>query len=262
MNLLARLGEPFLGWLRGLSYLNGVVWTVAAMMLQPRSWRRTNRTVIGRQVLFTAVDAVPFVSAVALLVGVSVVLQAHVWLTRFGQSGLIGPVLVVTLIRELGPLITNFVVIGRSGTAITAEVANMSVTGELKLLRALGIYPLRYVVFPRVLAVSVSVFCLTIVFLFAAFVSGFLAGALTSTNTGDPWLFTTRITSAIEPADVINCLAKTFLPGALTGAICAIEGARASGAHTEVPRATARSVPRCVLALFLTSGLITLLTYL
>ena len=69
---------------------------------------------------------------IALIVGVLVVVQAQYWLTRLGQTALIGPILTAVVLRELGPLLTNFVVIARSGTAISTELANMKVHGEVR----------------------------------------------------------------------------------------------------------------------------------
>jgi phospholipid/cholesterol/gamma-HCH transport system permease protein len=196
------------------------------------------------------------------LVGLSVVLQTHVWLSRFGQSTLIGPLLVAIIIREVGPLLINFVVIGRSGTAISSELATMRVAGDIRLLDGMGLDPLIYLVMPRVIGVAVSVFCLTILFFIViSFVSGYVGGLLLGLNMGMPSIFMDSVFAAIRPADVLIVLAKTFIPGLLTGTICCIEGMGVRDAMTEVPQAASRGVMRSVAAMLIILTLVSIITY-
>jgi phospholipid/cholesterol/gamma-HCH transport system permease protein len=113
-----------------------------------------------------------------------------------------------------------------------------------------------------VLGVALSVFCLTIVFIFVSFLSGFLFGSVLGVGSIEPGRFVTSVFGALRPADVINLLAKTFIPGLLTGTICCTEGLGVGYAFTEVPQAASRAVVRSATALFITSALVSLLTYL
>jgi phospholipid/cholesterol/gamma-HCH transport system permease protein len=261
MSFAAALGEQSANAMRRERHVAAVVVTVAALALQPASWSRPIRNVLARQILFTGVDAMGFVGMIALLVGSSVVLQAQVWLSKFGQSALIGPLLVAIVIREAGPLLVNFVVIGRSGTAIASELSTMRVSGEIRLLDGMGLDPLIYLVLPRVVGVALSVFCLTLLFILLSFVSGYIGGLLLGLNVGMPSIFVDSVFAAIGPADVLNVLAKTFIPGLLTGTICCIEGMSVRGAMTEVPQAATRGVMRSVAAMFVVSALVSILTY-
>lgn len=262
MSWLGRVGGVFNRQAYKVMHLTALIASVLWVSLQPRYWKRTVRDVLARQVLFTGVEAVRFTSLVAVLAGVSIVVQAQVWLSRVGQSALLGPLLVAVVIRELGPLLTNFIVIGRSGAAISSELANMRVGHEIRVLDAQGLDPFTYLVVPRVVGVALSVFGLAVVFIVVCFVSGFFFGVLMGGNTGDPSIFIHSVFKAIRPADVANLLAKTFIPGLLTGAICCTEGLSVQGAITEVPQATTRGLARSVGALFVTSALVSLLTYL
>lgn len=261
MRIVTRTGRWAIEQVRSVAYLAGIVAGVAFAALQPRNWPRTVRNVLARQLLFTGVEAIRFMAMIAFLVGLSIVVQTQLLLTRLGQSEMLGPILVAVIIRELGPLLTNFVVIGRSGSAISTELGNMKVHGEIKLLDAMGMDPFTYLVLPRVLGVMLSVFCLTIVFIVVSMASGFLAGVLMGGHTGSPSLFLDSVMRAVTPADVFNLLAKTIIPGMLTGAICCAEGMSVQGAVTEVPQATTRSLVRSVGALFLVSAIVSLLTY-
>lgn len=246
---------------RFIRHLAAVAAAVVTASFRRGTFRRTVRNVLARQVLFTGFEAVRFVSLLAFLVGISVVVQAQVWLVRAGQAALLGPVLVMVVIREIGPLMVNFVVIGRSGTAIAAELGNMNVSGEVRVLDSLGLDPFVYLVIPRVLGVMISIFCLTVLFVVVSFGSGYLSGVVLGASTGSWRFFVSSVFGAVAPEDIFNFLAKTIIPGLLTGVICCTEGLGVSRAITEVPQAATRAVVRSVTALFLTSAIISVFTY-
>jgi len=261
MNIVTALGKYAIKRWRFLRYLSAVTWSIFAVCLKRGTFRRTVRDVLARQILFTGFEAVRFISLLAFLIGISVVVQAQVWLPRAGQAHLLGPVLVMVIVRELGPLLVNFVVIGRSGTAIATELGNMNVSGEVRVLDALGLDPFIYLLLPRVLGVAISVFCLTVIFIMVSFISGYLSGVLLGANPGPPYFFFKSVFKAVSPLDVLNLLAKTIIPGILTGVICCIEGLSVRMSITEVPQASTRAVVRSVTALFITSVLVSVFTY-
>ncbi len=262
MNPAGAIGRKVIGSIRNGRHLAALVAMVVATACRPAYWPVTVRSVFARQLLFTGVEAVRLVSLIAFLGGVSIVLQAQVWLNRMGQSGLLGPLLVIVLVREVGPLLTNFIVIGRSGTAIAAEMASMRAAREIEVLDAQGLDPFTYLLMPRVLGVAVSVFLLTMVFIVVSFASGYVTGLVTGAATGGPGLFVDSILGAMRPVDVVSLLAKTFIPGMLTGAICCEEGLKIKGALTEIPQATTRGQVKSIIAVFLVSAVISVLTYL
>jgi len=261
MNIVGSLGKYSIKRWRYLRYLSAVTWSIFTVCFKKGTFRRTVRDVLARQILFTGFEAVRFISLLAFLIGISVVVQAQVWLPRAGQSHLLGPVLVMVIVRELGPLLVNFVVIGRSGTAIATELGNMNVSGEVRALDAMGLDPFTYLVLPRVLGVAISVFCLTVIFIMVSFVSGYLSGVFMGSNPGPPYFFFKSVFKAISQLDVLNLLAKTIVPGLLTGVICCTEGLSVRTAITEVPQASTRAVVRSVTALFITSVLVSVFTY-
>lgn len=262
MNILAEIGKYTIKRWKFLRYLAAVSWSIIIVCFQRGTFRSSVRDVLARQILFTGFEAVRFISLLAFLIGISVVVQAQIWLPKAGQAQLLGPVLVMVIVRELGPLLVNFVVIGRSGTAIATELGNMNVSGEVRVLDSLGLDPFIYLLLPRVLGVSISVFCLTVIFIMVSFASGYLSGVLLGVNTGSPYFFFKSVFKAVLPVDVINLLAKTIIPGFFTGVICSIDGLSVGTAITEVPQATTRAVVRSVTALFITSVLVSIFTYL
>ncbi len=258
---LGKIGEGTARRVGAHAAVTAIVWAVLCQAFRATTWRRTVRGVFARQLLFTGVEAIRFIALIAVMVGLVVVVQMQLWLGKLGQTALLGPVLVMAIVREIGPLLVNFVIIGRSGTAIAAELGAMRVNGEVDVLDSQGIDPFIYLVIPRVLGVAVSVFCLTIVFVVVALLSGYLSGLVLGVRPGPFILFVESVFRAVTPADVANLVVKTLVPGALTGAICCAEGMSAEHSLTEVPQVTTLSVVRSVGALVVVSVVVSVLTY-
>jgi phospholipid/cholesterol/gamma-HCH transport system permease protein len=262
MNMLAKTGEGALIRIRRVVHLSALLLAVLCRAVLPRTWSRPVRNVLARQILFTCIEAVPFVSLIACMAGIAIVVQVQFWLNRVGQSSLLGPMLAAIVIREAAPLVANFIIIGRSGAAISAELGNMKVGGEVRVLDSQGLDPFLYLVVPRVLGTAISVFTLAVIFVFLSLAGGFFCGVLVGANTGVPSVFADSVFGAISREDIFNLLAKTLLPGLLTGAICCVEGLGVGAAVTEVPQAATRALVRSVTALFVITAFVSLLTYL
>jgi phospholipid/cholesterol/gamma-HCH transport system permease protein len=239
-----------------------VIGTVLWLALQPRYWARAQRKAFALQVLAIGVEPLWFVGALAIFVGISVVVQLTFWTGVAGQSQLLGPLLVTVVARELGPVLINLVVIVRSGSAMTTELGVLKINGEISALEAKGIDPLLQIVMPRILGLAVSTFCLTIVFILVAFLSGFLFAAWTGQGGRDLFLFGDTVSRAIQPKDVLNILTKSIVPALFAGASCCLGGLSAVGSVAEIPAATQRALTRSVGGLFVISAVVSLLTYL
>jgi phospholipid/cholesterol/gamma-HCH transport system permease protein len=245
-----------------LRHAAAVIGTVLYLSFQPRYWSRAVWTAFARQVLAIGVEPVGFVCAVAAFVGVSVVVQLTFWAGEAGQSQLLGPLLVAVVARELGPVLINLVVIVRSGSAMTTELGVLKINGEVRAQETQGADPLLHLVMPRVLGVAVSTFCLTVVFIFVAFVSGFLFAAWTGKGGRDLFLFADTLSRAVHPKDVLNVLAKSILPALFASAVCCIGGLGVGELVTDIPQATQRALTRSVAGLFVICAVVSLLTYL
>ena len=243
------------------SYRTALGTHVVLSGLRPASWTRAVRTVLWRQIYFTGAQAMALAFVVAMLVGVAVVLQARVWLTEVGQSALLGPILVAVIVRELAPLLVGVIVIMRSGSAIATELGNMTVQGEVRLLMALGIDPLRYLVLPRVAGLVVAFVCLDVLFTVAAFATGYFASLLTSIQAADLFDFTTDVLESLRAVDVLNPIAKSLLAPLVIGTICCHAGLACGSASTEVPKAGTRALAGSMIALFTVCVLITAMSY-
>jgi phospholipid/cholesterol/gamma-HCH transport system permease protein len=246
---------------RAVQYLAAVLGTTLFLSVQPRRWGRVVRGLFARQLYFSGIESVRFILIVAVLVGISVVVQLGVWTDRLGQSQKLGPLLVTVVARELGPLFANFVLIVRGGSAIATELGIMKVGGEVRVLEAQGLEPLLFLVMPRVLAIALSAFCLTVIFVLTAFASGYGFGVLFGKVNMVPEVFLNSVFKAVHPLDAIGFLVKCLLPALLTGVICSTEGLSVEGGVTQVPLAAKRALARSLFALFVTSTIVSLLTY-
>jgi phospholipid/cholesterol/gamma-HCH transport system permease protein len=260
--LMGRLGERVWAQWDELRHTAAVIGTALCVCVRPRHWAHTARKAFALQVLSVGVEPLWFVGAVAVFVGISVVVQLSVWTGEAGQSQLLGPLLVTVVARELGPVLINLIVIVRSGSAMTTELGVLKINGEVRALESRGGDPFLQLVMPRVLGTAVSTFCLTIVFILVAFASGYLFAAWTGKGNRDLLLFADTVSRAVQPKDIFNILAKSILPALFASASCCIGGLGVGGSVTEIPQATQRALTRSVAGLFVISAVVSVLTYL
>ena len=193
MGAIDRLGQ--MAWTQWdeLQHAAAVIGTVLYVCVRPWSWERSVWKLLALQVMTVGVEPLGFVAGVAVFVGISVVVQLSFWAGETGQSQLLGPLLVAVVARELGPVLTNLVVIVRSSSAMATELAVLKLNGDVHALEAQGCDPFLHLVLPRVLGVAVATFCLTIVFILVAFASGYLFAAWVGKGSGDLMLFTDTV---------------------------------------------------------------------
>jgi phospholipid/cholesterol/gamma-HCH transport system permease protein len=256
---LRALGDPAVdlaAYLTGISAIAGE--TALAVGRSGGRLRPVVRDVLWRQVYFTAVRAAPFTLLLALLVALAVAAQSPYSAAAGGD--VLGTVLVATLVRELAPLLTAWIVIARSGTAIAAELATMRIEGQVDALVGMGIDPFDYLVVPRVLGAAAAVASLTVLFL--AFSLG--ASALLSPTLGgpSPEALLDHVAATLRPVDAVALVAKTVVPGMAIAAIACHEGLRAARSTTEVPPAVTAAGVRAFTVVFVWNTAVTALLYL
>jgi phospholipid/cholesterol/gamma-HCH transport system permease protein len=187
------------------------------------------------------------------------VYQAIYWLGVFGQTKFTGPILVLVLVREVAPLFVALTVIGRSGSVILVELGNMQIDGQVRMLDAQGIDPFLFLIVPRVVAVAVSMFSLTIAFIMFALVSGFLTGNALGSLDVTLQEFVFRILSEMGLAEFATIPLKSFLIGFVVALIACTTGLSVTRSRSDLQAALSRGVTKSVLAALLISGLLTLL---
>ena len=256
---LAWVGRPVIA---GGTYVRDITaityFSFRELLITRASRRRMMFRVMAQQVIFTGVDALPMITAVALLLGSVMIIQAGVNLHTVGAEDLLGKMMVMVLIRELGPLLAAFVVIGRSGAAMCTELGDLRVGMQIKALHAMGIRILGFVVLPRMIAVVLAMMCLTIYFDLIAVMGGIAVAKFTL---GVPFaVFLDTLERSLGFTDVLITAMKGGLFGLVVAAICCHHGLSVQHAATEVPQATIRailgSVTVCVLLDLLLIGIV------
>ncbi len=230
--------------------------TLEAARWLPRAGRRVAFRVLLRQIWFTALQALPLIVVLSSILSFLVISQAVRELGRLGATELIGRLMVVAIVRELGPLITALAIAGRSGTAIAAELATNKVMGEVNALEGMGIDPLHYHVLPRFGAALLSVFGLIVVFDVVAILSGLLAANANGMTSAH---YFNIVLASLTLRDVGLTVAKALVFGVIVGMIPSFHGLAVRGSPTEIPVASSQAAVGSILAIFLCSGLFVVL---
>ena len=214
-----------------------------------------------RQVYFTAVQALKVVAVISLALGTVIIVQIGTQLSFLGGGiEFIVPILVLVLFRELGPLLTAIIVIGRSGTAIATELGNIVIAHELEAIEVMGINPVYFIVTPRIIGVTVAVICLTIIFITIGLLGGFWVSKLILPITFQAFL--RELGVALTAHDLIFAFLKSLIFGLLIALTCTYYGLTVGYSLIEVPQAATRGVVSAMLFCFATNALLTVLFYL
>jgi len=211
-----------------------------------------------RQIFFTSAQALPMIGAVATFVGATLTAQTELLGGPF-QRETAGKVLVAVVLRELAPLVTAIIVAGRSGTAIATELGMMRVNSEILGLASLGIDPPRFLIWPRLVATTISVPILTIYFSAVAIVSGNVTAFLIDSHGLEEWRVGAML--ALSPLDLPLMGIKTLGLGLLVGWLCCYYGLDVGSSPTEVPQKASRAVVQSLFACIAYNALITVLYY-
>lgn len=221
---------------------------------------RTVLSVVSAQIYFTGWQALPLISVLALASGSIVIMQATAQLSLLGGGEMIGNLLVVIIVREIGPLLTALIVIARSGTAVASELGSMKVNREVEALEVMGINPLSYIVFPRLVGGIVSVLCLAFYFIFVALVGGFLVTRVVDSTPFSFYL--DSLARAFAAEDVILFLLKNTFSGAIIFTVSCYQGMMVKNGPHEVPQVTTKAVVNSVIYVTVFNLIVTTLFYL
>ena len=193
------------------------------------------------------VRSLPIVLLVQMFIGIILVLNLAPTLEAYGQIERVADVVVISIFRELGPLITAVLLSGFAGASIAAELGAMVEGEEIKALRAHAIDPIRFLVVPRIFATTVMMVALTVM----ADVAGVLGGLGTAVFVLDIkariYLDLTR--AAVDHADYLTGLLKAGVFGAVIALLACYEGLNVRGGAEGVGRATTVTVVKSIVAL-------------
>jgi phospholipid/cholesterol/gamma-HCH transport system permease protein len=214
------------------------------------------RRITLEQVYFTAVQTLPVIILFAILIGGTIIIQ----FSRFSGQSPLGNLIVLFLIRDLGPTLTALLIILRSATAVTIEVSYMNVFNEMDALEMLGIDPLWVICVPRLVGITSAILCLFIVFDITAIVGGYaVVWLFTNINLGDN-LF--QLANTISAADIVVGIIKAVLFGITITVICLYHGFKTKKHITQIPVAASTASVQCFGSCLIISAAISALFYL
>jgi phospholipid/cholesterol/gamma-HCH transport system permease protein len=260
MGFLVRVGgatEGVLAYLGGLAQLTGRA--LLLVFLSPLKRGRSLQRAI-HQAMAVGVTAIPIVSLITFFIGLIMALQGAYELKKLGAMQMVPALVAVSVTRELGPLITAIVVIGRSGSAFAAEIGTMRVTEELDALSTMALDPLAFLVAPKFIAMSIMVPCLAIWADFMGVLGGCAFGITGGGFSALGYFVNTR--NALVLSDVMTGVVKSFVFGIIITAVGCQEGFSTGAGAEEVGRSTTSAVVVSILMVILVDVVFTALFYL
>lgn len=244
-NFIGRKLLRFLLTVQGLGAFTLI--TLGVLLTKFRVARRVIHPLMHYEISRAGLRLLPMFLFLAAALGFLVIGQAVSALARVGAINYLGTIMVVVVVRELGPLIATLTVLARIGTANVVELGTARALGEVEALEALAIDPIHYFVVPRVVGMAVGIFCLTIYLILGALGSGYLWAFLQNVPLlpGD---YFRQLAQALSWLDFALLALKTCLFGFIIAIVTCYHGLSQPLRLEEVSFATVRAVAQSVIA--------------
>ena len=208
---------------------------------------------------YIGVNSLGVVGLIGITGGAVLALQSYIGLHRFGAQRFIGPVVFLSMTRELGPVFTAIMVIGRAGSAITAEIGTMRITEQIDALQTLCINVKQYLVIPRILAGTFILPFLSIICSLSGILSGYLIAVYALGINSEVYMEAIRESS--ELSDITIGLLKSCFFGFLITLVSTYKGYTTSGGSKGVGIATTESVVFSNVTIFIANYILTSLLF-
>jgi len=177
---------------------------------------------IIQQIYFIGAKSVQIVALVGFFTGMVLGLQLYYVLVKFGSVGVLGTAVALSLIREMGPVLTAIMITARAGSAMTAEIGIQRISEQIDALSTMRIDPVGYLISPRIVAGIISFPILTTLFDLIGIFGGWVSGCLLlGVNSGAYYY---RVVSATQMEDITGGLVKSLVFGVLVVTICCFQG--------------------------------------
>lgn len=237
INLIQQLGHPFAEF---ILTLGGIIRLLVDIILNiPYALR--NFFLIIKEVHFCGVKSIVIIAVSGWFVGMVLGLQGYNTLNRFGSVSVLGSVVALTLLRELGPVLTAILFASRAGSGMTAEIGLMKATEQLDAMSVMAVNPIKRLIAPKFIAGMISVPLLTALFVVAGIFGGYFIGVtILHLDSGTFWSQMRDSVSLHE--DVINGLFKSFIFGISVTLISVYQGFVAKPTAEGVSIATTKTV--------------------
>jgi phospholipid/cholesterol/gamma-HCH transport system permease protein len=190
---------------------------------------------------------------VGLFTGMVLGLQSYHALVKFGSQGALGTLVALSLVRELGPVLTAIMITARAGSAITAEIGSQRISEQIDALSTMHIDPLRYLISPRIAASIISFPLLTALFDVVGIIGGYISGVLLLGVNAGTYMY--RVQSSVDMKDITDGFIKAMVFAVIVTTVCCYQGYYANlrtdshGARAIGRSTTTAVVLSCVLVL-------------
>ena len=238
-----------------VSFVGELSVALVRAMMNPRTIRWRDALAVAEA---AGVNALPIVALIAFLMGLIMAFQAASPLRQFGAELFIANLVGLSILRELGPLMTAIVLAGRSGSAFAAELGTMKVREEIDALKTMGLDPVRFLILPRLIAAVAMTPLLTI---FADLI-GLLGGAVVMRSLGFPLVtYFHQIQYAVSYGSLVGGLVKAFVFGILVAGIGCLRGLQTKSGATAVGESTTSAVVSGIILIAITDGIFSVIYY-
>ena len=260
MNIIEKTGSVILGAVRETTEVLKLLGdTLYWLTIGPLKNKFVKSDSIFAQMVFAGVGSLIIALFVLFFTGIVIAMQSAYQLARFGANIYVAPMVGVSIVRELGPVLTALVVAGRVGAAITAELGTMKVTEQIEALETMALNPVRYLVVPRFLALLVMLPCLTIFADILGIFGGFLVGVF---QLGlNPYRYITFSFQFMLFKDFWTGIVKSACFGIIIAMIGCYMGLKTKGGAEGVGKSTTSSVVTSFILIILFDVILTGLFY-
>ena len=240
---------------------------IMSLFNKSRSFKTDSRNII-LQTFFTGVEIFPILFVVATLFGTIVIIEVISMMGKMGFSDVVGSLIVVVIIRELGPILTAFLIAGRSGSSLTTYIGSMVINSEVDALATMGVDPIRFLVMPGLIGGCIALFIMNIFFSVSAICAGFLVtkGAILLSgnmlNIQLTWSYLSHeILGAISMTDFVFIIVKPLVFGAIITTNACYQALNINRDVRQVPKAVSRSVIKSFLYVVLADVFLSLIYF-
>lgn len=241
-------GRTAIRWVNSLG-ASSIFFTKAFLMI----FRPKRIPLIVQQIFYIGAKTANIVVLIGLFTGMVMALQLYYALVKFGSEGVLGSAVALSLVRELGPVLTAVMIIARAGSSMSAEIGILRISEQIDALYTMRIDPLGYLVSPRIAASIISFPLLTALFDIAGIIGGYFTGViLLGTNAG---AYFYRVYTSVEMEDITGGFVKALVFAVLVSTICCYQGyfthmrADSHGARSVSLSTTSAVVLSCVFVL-------------
>ena len=177
---------------------------------------------IVQQLYYIGARSMMIIMLVSFFTGMVLGLQSYHALVKFGAQGALGTLVALTLVRELGPVLTAIMIAARAGSAITAEIGIQRISEQIDALDTMRIDPLRYLISPRITASIISFPLLTALFDLVGIIGGYVSGVLLLGANASTYVY--RVQTSMDLKDITDGLIKSIVFAVIVSTVCCYQG--------------------------------------